>query len=278
MTIRRALQMREAQELGHPEGHDYRAGSPHLKHIELHDRLVALIEDAVGDATRRGAPQTVLEIGAGHGGFTEPMLARGYVVTATEMSRPSLQYLEDHFASNPNFSAVLVADNSLSLPEIKNVRFSNILCASVLHHIPDYQAAVQALVDEHLAPGGAFVALQDPLWYPSLRRRDFLLSRMAYFMWRLTQGDYGRGMHTRMRRFRGQFTESEPSDMVEYHVVRKGVNQDALLRELVPRFESVNLRNYWSTQSALLQEVGQHLGIHNTFAIVALGRHSPTQP
>ncbi len=76
----------------------------------------------------------MLEIGAGHGGFTEPVLAAGCEVTAVEASRPSLRTLEHRYGHNPSFRAVLDPDGSL---EGVSGTYSLILIVAVLHHIPD---------------------------------------------------------------------------------------------------------------------------------------------
>ena len=49
---------------------------------------------------------TILEIGPGHGALTEPMLARGVPVTAVEIDEECVKFLQEKFASNPNFHVV----------------------------------------------------------------------------------------------------------------------------------------------------------------------------
>ncbi len=69
------VDMRSLQEYGHGPSHDYRSGSPHLQHWRLHDRLLNLLRSSIAAIISEDLPLTVLEIGAGHGGFTEPALA-----------------------------------------------------------------------------------------------------------------------------------------------------------------------------------------------------------
>jgi SAM-dependent methyltransferase len=261
--------MQRLQEAAHAQGYDYFAGSPHLKHRRLYEALVARLRVALRSTTERGLPPTMLEIGAGHGGFVEPVLASGWRVTATEMSRPTIAALQERYGTNPNFTAAFDADGSLAA--LVGRRFSLILCASVLHHIPDYLETIETAIIRHLEPGGAFVSFQDPLWYPSLARGTHLLSRAAYLWWRLGQGNYVRGVGTRLRRLRGVYDEANPSDMVEYHVVRRGVDQRRIVERLATRFERVSLIPYWSTPSDLWQRAGSASGLKNTFAVVALG-------
>lgn len=49
---------------------------------------------------------SVLEIGPGHGALTEPLLSRGTAVTAVEIDRECVEFLERKFAGNPNFRIV----------------------------------------------------------------------------------------------------------------------------------------------------------------------------
>ena len=82
------------QELYYLPGIDYRRGSPHLSQMALHDRLVPVLRDLVRRLADQGLPLRVLEIGAGHGGFTESALAMGCDVTAVDMSGPSIEELQ----------------------------------------------------------------------------------------------------------------------------------------------------------------------------------------
>jgi hypothetical protein len=65
--------------------------------------------------------------------------------------------------------------------------------------------------------------------------------------------------------------------MVEYHVVRNGVDEDALRAQLERSFEEVHLLPYWSNQSRLALRFGRRLRFANQFALVAEGAHGVTQ-
>jgi hypothetical protein len=75
-----------------------------------------------------------------------------------------------------------------------------------------------------------------------------------------------------LRQCRGALDESDPSDMVEYHVVRNGVDESALRALLRPRFAAVRMTTYWSMQGALHQTLGALAGQPNTFGLIAAGR------
>src|ERR1700730_16412203 len=87
-------------------GNNYWKGSPHLSHPELNDRLVEVLRGTVRRLSGQGLPLRVLEIGAGHGGFTDPALAMGCDVTAVDMCGPSVDELRRRFGTNPKFESV----------------------------------------------------------------------------------------------------------------------------------------------------------------------------
>ena len=101
-----------------------------------------------------------------------------------------------------------------------------------------------------------------------------MAARLAYLAWRLGQGNYARGLRTRWRRVRGVYSSSEPSDFEEYHVVRDGVDAQALCELLTPLFKEVRVVEYWSTQSPAFQWMGERLRLRSTFGVVALDRRA----
>jgi hypothetical protein len=98
------------------------------------------------------------------------------------------------------------------------------------------------------------------------------LSQATYLWWRLRQGNYLRGLRSRARHLRGIYDDRNPSDMVEYHAVRQGVNEQRVRRALSPLFGTVETFTYWSTQSVIGQRIGEALRAENTFGVVATDR------
>jgi SAM-dependent methyltransferase len=225
-------------------------------HWHLYERLLAELRQVLESLRARDVPWSVLDVGAGHGSFTEPLLAYGCAVTATEMSTPSLNTLRTRYGRNAQFSAVL--DSNGSFDSLDDRTYGLVLFASTLHHIPDYRAAIDAAA-ARVAPGGSIVTFQDPLWYPTRGRADALLSQVSYLWWRLGRGNYRQGVRARWRRVRGAYDETSPSEMLEYHV-------------LASQFKEVRLIRYWSTQSRIWQRLGDIAGATNTFASVATER------
>ena len=243
--------------------------SPHLRHRSIHDALLARLHQAVLDVSARGLPLTLLDVGAGAGPFVEPALAYGCRVVATDVAAPPLDALTARYACNPRFAAVLDSDGDLSA--LGQETYSIALYASVLHHIPDYMGALESTL-ARLTPGGALLTFQDPLWYPSLPPHERWAAEAMYVAWRVTQRrDYVTGVRSRVRRARGRIDPASPSDMVEYHVVRQGVDHQRIEQTLGSRFTHFEVVKYWSTPSRVGQRLGERFGLTSDFATVGLG-------
>jgi SAM-dependent methyltransferase len=255
---------------------DYRVGSPHLAHPKLNKRLIDLIVGEIEHLSASQLPLTVLEIGAGHGHFTGVALAAGCDVTAIEMARASVDVLQRRFGSNDAFRVVLSEDGSI---EDAGTEYSMVLCVSVLHHVPDYLAFLDTATGR-LRPGGTLMSLQDPLYYERVSRPTMATTRASYALWRLRQGNLRQAASTWQRRRRGTLDEHLTADMVEYHVVRKGVDERAIEDQLSGRFGTLDLVRYWSTQLTTGQRLGDRLHLENTFGVVARDRQgaAPLQP
>ena len=253
-----------AQDSAHGADHDYEPGSPHLR-----GRIVGDLERLVADQFRRRGHASVLEIGAGHGQFTDHLLAFGATVTATEMSRTSADRMAGRYANNPAAEVVYDADGGAvgALPE----QFGMLFAASVLHHIPDYLSAIRAWLPS-IAPGGSFYSVADPILYARQSAATRLAHQSSFYSWRLAQpGRFDAARSNLRRRSKGP-DETRETDMVEYHVLRDGVDENAIVELLTPAFESVRVWRYWSTPSALLQRAGERWAAPTNFAIIAEGR------
>lgn len=260
---------RTLQEVVHGSDFDYEAGSPHLRHNSLRGRLIAELRTVIGDLMASSGHCQVLEIGAGHGTFTDTVAALGADVTITEMSEPVASLLTDRYRNNSRVSVLFDRDGEMALRAGQT--YDAVLMLSVLHHIPDYRSYIRRMLP-HISPGGSFVSWQDPLNYDRRGRLNMSLDRGSYLLWRLGQGEFRRGAATRIRRIRGEYLQDNASDMVEYHVVRSGVDELGVAEQLRCNFEHVRMVRYWSTQSPVLQYVGDVFGLRSTFGLVATDR------
>ncbi|MGI8557919.1 MAG: class I SAM-dependent methyltransferase [Solirubrobacteraceae bacterium] len=243
--------------------------SPHLRHPSINRLLLGQLRNAVNDVRARGLEAALLDVGAGTGPFTPAALNAGCTVTATDVAPSAVAGFNARYEAQPRATAVLDLQGDLSI--LGDRRFSVILFASVLHHIADYEQAIEDSL-QHLVPGGALLTFQDPLWYPRLPRAVRLLRSGSYVAWRVTQRrDTVSGIGNRLRRATGRLDEFRASDMVEYHVVRNGVDDHALERRFADRFERFAVIRYWSTPSVIGQRLGERLGAKTEFALGGIG-------
>ncbi|MEU5695933.1 methyltransferase domain-containing protein [Actinosynnema sp. NPDC020468] len=234
----------------------------------MRERVKAALQDVVGEVLDASGRCAVLEVGAGHGPFTDHLVALGARVEVTEMSRASADVLASRYRHNP---AVTVVHDESGRAGLAGPPVDVVVCVSVLHHIPDYLGAVRGFL-ARVRPGGAFVSFQDPLFYPRQSRAARLADRGSYLAWRVGQGELARGLRTVGRRLAGRYEDDNPSDTVEYHVVRQGVDEHALLSVARARFARAEVLPYWSTQSSVLQVLGGKSFPPNTFGLVARDR------
>jgi SAM-dependent methyltransferase len=109
------------------------------------------VEPHLGDA--------VLEVGAGHGTFTEILSARGARVVATDVSQRCADVLRERFAGDERVTVVHGgADAVTGLPP-----FDSAVLINVLEHIPDDDGALSDLAAT-LKPGGRLI-----LWVPAFQ-------------------------------------------------------------------------------------------------------------
>ncbi len=256
------------QDAGHAADHNYDVGSPHLTHAHLRGMLIDTIRAVVAARQNAGETVRVLEVGAGHGAFTDHVLALGAHVTVTEMSRASADILARRYEHNP--AAEVIFDETGSLDGLAGRTFDVVLSVAVLHHIPDYLAAIEGWL-RLLAPGGSFLTFQDPLYYPRRTRASMALGRGSYYVWRVLHGDLLEGAKSFARRKRGAYDEENVRDMVEYHVLRDGVDEQAVADLLRQHFGSVEIISYFSTPSPALQRLGERFDLPSDFGIRAEG-------
>lgn len=261
------------QESHYAEDTDYWSGSPHLKHPKLHQWLISVVSDEIDSANERSDDRGILEVGGGDGAITVALLAAGYKVTSSDMSNASVERMRKRFRNNDRFEGIY--DPAGDLEVLGDRRFSAVLFASVLHHIPDYLTAIDRVTDRHLVKGGSFISFQDPLWYarqPALTNR---IASASFLSWRITQGELLTGFKSQLRRRTAGPDEGNSRDSVEYHVIREGVDELAIENQLAACFESVRRFDYWSSQGFAQQLLGERLGLTNTFAITASSYAGP---
>lgn len=208
----------------------------------------------------------MLDVGSGEGTCAREMLRLGARVTAIDISAAQLRVLEERCKDARSNLTVVCDDVWQALDKLDS--FDAVIFDSFLHHVPNYLELLAA-VDKHLEPRAAILTFQDPLRYDTLSRTSYVMSNGAYFAWRVLQGNLVGGLKTRIRRLRGVYIPGHPADDAEYHVTRNGLDQDEMARQFRSRGFATEVTRYFSTQSAMFQALGAHIGVENTFSILA---------
>lgn len=249
-----------------PGSLDYRS-TPHLGQWGLHRQLLGLVHSTIDAVRSAGLPLRVLEVGAGHGGFTAALLATGAEVTLAESSARVLSATEHRFASNPRLRAVHAPGLDLAAA---GGDFTLVVAVSVLHHAPDYLGLIDELTGR-LRAGGALVLMQEPCWYPRAGRLTRVTDRTAYLAWRVSRGDVRAGLKAVRRRLRHEYPVAAPGELTYHHVVRDGVDEQEVLGRLGPQFAEVRWAAYWSNHFGGAAALARLARLRNTFAVQATG-------
>lgn len=248
----------------------YINGAPHLKHASIGRIYRSLVDTAVILAGRPPETLSVLELGAGNGLASTAWFDHRVRLTAVDSSEAMLRGLVEK-ARRHGLTPTVVAADALEYLDSKGESFDVVTHVSMIHHVPDYRSLLSRST-ARVRTGGSLLTFQDPLRYDQLAFPHHLIDRAAYFAWRLGQGNLKRGLKTRWRRLRGVYSPTEVVDFEDYHVVRVGVDSDAIVALLEPSFSRIEVVRYWSTYSRALQSLGERLHLTSSFGLVASGR------
>lgn len=240
---------------------------PHIRHDSLRKLYAELLINLMEYAKAHTDAPRVLDLGAGNGSVTLPFLEMGAYVTAVDISHKQLSSLEEKcvaYADHLTLFCGDVADAVLTIEE----PFDIVVMNSFIHHIPDYIPLVVKSV-KLLHPGGQFFSFQDPMKFSSLGLVNLTFSKMAHYSSRIFGGDAIGGLKRYIRRRRGIYLEDSSHDNTEYHAVRDGVDEQKLVETLTAQGLSSVPGFYFSASIPFYQWLGEHLGIVNTFYLIA---------
>ena len=245
---------------------EYAQGAPHIKHRQLRILFDQLAGQVYNHSAQNSNSPTMLDLGAGEGSLTCWFLEHGAKITAVDIAENRLKSLQQRCAQFKNRLEVRCEDINETLAKIEH-KYDIIALNSVLHHVPDYLSLLEAAIDA-LAPGGQVFSFQEPLRYDSLAGFTRRFSGLAYYCWRITQGDIWAGLGRYLRRARGIYLQDCRQDNADYHATRNGLDQDAIAELLTSRNLQCRVVKYFSTQSRLFQKLGAMLKLENTFAVI----------
>ncbi len=128
--------------------HNSIAASYDAEHGEIfnpveQDRLRAKLGEALRLMGHRAEPAHALDFGCGSGNLTAQLLSLGLRVTAADVSEKFLDVVKKRFPGDKRLKLVQLTGKDLSV--FKDGLFDFTATYSVLHHIPDYLAAVREM-------------------------------------------------------------------------------------------------------------------------------------
>jgi SAM-dependent methyltransferase len=130
----------------------YESVHPDIFNPREHARLRKSLADASTEmAAGAGDPPRALDLGCGSGNVTGHLLALGLDVVAADVSPEFLADVRRRFGATDRLQTMQV--NGLDLNQVPTGSFDMACAYAVLHHIPDYLAAVDELC-RVVRPGG----------------------------------------------------------------------------------------------------------------------------
>lgn len=132
---------------------------------EWRSLMRSVVPSAIGDVD---LGDDVLEVGPGYGAATDIVSESAKSLTAVEIDKKLVDFLEDRFASQPH---VRITQGDATALEFEDGRFTGAICFTMMHHVPsiELQDKLFAEVCRVLRPGAALVA-SDNLANPDLEK------------------------------------------------------------------------------------------------------------
>lgn len=145
-------------------------------------RLASSLDAAVSAVQSATGRVSALDMGCGTGNLTRHLLALDCSVVAADLSQSFLDLITNRFAGRPVQVARL---NGRDLAQFADRQFDLVATYSVLHHIPDYLAAVREMGRVCATGGVVYIdhEADEDAWVESPERRRYR-SEVARTDWR----------------------------------------------------------------------------------------------
>jgi SAM-dependent methyltransferase len=245
----------------------YFEGATQISHRKVWDLYNSLLTRVVNNARLLHSDIRVLDLGAGEGTVTQQMVQLGCRVTAVDISANRLTTLSERCRQHREALTTVCSD---VLPYVTTTsdKFDIIIASAFLHHVPDYLSLIRSSL-RCLSATGQWFVFHEALRYDSVGSYQRAFSGAAYYSWRVRQGDFIGGCLRKLRRAFGVYRDDSPDDNIDYHVVRNGMDQEAIAELFASEGLEMESGRYFSTQSRTWQNLGERFGIENMFWIVA---------
>lgn len=166
---------------------EYVDDAPHLKHAVLKALYGSLLVRVFAAARKHSRVPKVLDLGAGEGSVTVPVLQLGAKVAADDISVCQLDALQILCSPFGKMLQIRCEDFSGTLRD-ESLKYDIVVVNSVLHHVSDYLGMIKEAAVA-LQPHGQFFFFQDPLRYDTVGKFNRLFSQLACLSWRVFNGD-----------------------------------------------------------------------------------------
>ena len=123
------------------------------------DRLAAILSEAVMLIESDSDQRVALDYGCGSGNLTRHLLDQGLHVDSADISQRFLEIISERFGSTGVSNTIHL--NGRDLSNIPDGQYDFVATYSVLHHVPDYLAAIREMI-RVLKPGGVLYLDHEP--------------------------------------------------------------------------------------------------------------------
>ncbi len=222
-----------------------------------------------------GSELQAVDLGAGTGNLTLPLLEAGVGVTAVDLSRAMLDELSAKYVKNSHdltqFNIECLHADEFLDRMIAAGRTVHLVCAcSFYHHLPDYLATL-ARAARIIRPGGFLFLAHEPMRKDTVSRLSRGMQWLDFKFWRVK-------VHLRKLVDRKYSPDKfyDPNSLADYWDLTTGCDQERMAEILqAAGFETI-LTCYDSKRSKLFHHVCRSLGTQSLFMITAKKRIEET--
>jgi len=232
--------------------------------------------DRIDHHLRENFPQNTiqsLDLGAGTGNLTLPLLQAGHSVTAVDLSDEMLKQLsincrKNHISEDRLEKIIGPVDDVLNEMIRQERMFHLITACSFYHHLPDYLETLQ-LAARIVRPGGFLFLAHEPMRKDTLSPLSRLMQTLDFKWWRIK----GRIKNLVAKKSSAD-PYYDPNSLADYWDLTTGCDQTLMCDTLNKNGFEVNLTCYDSRRSLYFHHVCRLMKTKTLFMISGHRRRS----
>jgi len=212
-------------------------------------------------------PLDILDLGAGTGNLTIPLLQQNHNVTSVDLSHQMLDRLRENCRTNniptDRLTTICQPVDTVLSDMAKNRRQFHLVCAcSFYHHLPDYLTTIKTAC--HLVkPGGFFFLAHEPLRKNTIDSVSHVMQWLDFKVWRIK---------THASELLGRGTPDiyyNPQSLADYWDQTVGCDQNQIPLELQNAGLDTQLFPYDSKRSRMIHFLCRILRTKTLFMVIA---------